>query len=257
MNLPELLAGVASVCEDHRHPADVRKVFAQLSRDPALMSRIDPCTNELQSRGLDLLYDLIAMHYWQAGKALAPVFRCELPPDIFRTDVPRLCLGLHARYSPLTAVLLSRSCPFVILSDFPGAVRKIAAQSGIVSGQIKLIGRDEKCLLHIRQQLARNVLVSSTIDFRRSNPGPFDLLSDTLLKVALKLQPVTCFGLHRVAPDGSIVYTARRLNLDQDLSGLKSDVMAFIAGIRKGASYEFARFDYEEQTRRARALMST
>ena len=238
-------------CERHRFAEDVRGVFVGLKGNPLVTQIVDTKLNQYQNTGNDLLYDLILAAYAHHRKRFVPEFVYEVNERIFESSQPRICLSLHSYFSPLTAILLKKRCPFVIVSDYPKVIIDNALSSGITSGKMEFISRDEKCLLNAKKFLKRNYVVSSTIDFQRTPTSAFSLLSDGMLRLALHLRPASFFGVNHVSDAGELHYVTRDIDLDGPIDRIKSDLVDFIASRKKVAKYAFSKFNYLEQRRPA------
>jgi len=234
-------------CEKHRFSADVRGVFVALKGNPLVEQIVDTKLNQYQNTGNELLYDLILAAYAYNRKRFVPEFVYEVNERIYDTSQPRICLSLHSYFSPLSAILLKKRCPFVIVSDFPKAIIETALSSGITSGKMEFISRDETCLLNAKKFLKRNYAVSSTIDFQRTPTSAFSLLSDGMLRLALYLRPASFFGINYVSDAGELNYVTRDIDLDCPIDQIKRDLVAFIANRKKAAKYTFSKFNYLEQ----------
>lgn len=234
-------------CGKHGFVPDVRGVFVALRGNPLVAQIVDSKLNHYQNTGNDLLYDLILVAYARNRKPFLPEFVYDVDERIFDTGQPRLCLSLHSYFSPLSSILLKRRCPFVIVSDFPQVIIDTALSSGIRSGRMEFIPRDETCLLNAKKYLKRNYVVSSTIDFQRTPTSAFSLLSDGMLRLALHLRPASFFGISYVSDAGQLHYATRDIDPGRSLEEIKHDVVEFIAGRKKVARYAFAKFNYAEQ----------
>lgn len=247
MNQLDLKNIIFEVCSKNNFPADVRDLFVSLKNNPLLINALGNKFNEYQSFHKDLLYDLILQTYLKERKVFIPFFKYEIDDAIYNTNLPRLCLNLHSNFSPLTSILIKKSCPFVVVSDYPNTVKRIAINSGIRSANIKIFSNNEACLLHTKNFLNKNYVVSSTIDFKSKMPGKYNLLSDGMLRLALFLRPVVFFGINFVNDAGELVYMTKAVNLDNNLDKIKTDILKFIVTYKINSQFEFGKFDYLKQ----------
>lgn len=234
-------------CNKFGFSSDIREIFVSLKQNTLVVNAIHNKTNEFQNTQNNLLYDLILLTYRKEKKFFFPIFKYSINEMIFDATLPRLCLNLHSNFSPLTSILIKKNCEFVVVSDYPNTIRRVAFNSGVRTGNIKIISRDETCLLNTKKFLEKNYVVSSTIDFRRNLPGKYNLLSDSMLKLALHMRSATLFGLNFVNDLGELVYVTMNINLDDNLEKIKQDLISFIATHKKNSQFEFDKFDYIEQ----------
>jgi hypothetical protein len=249
MNQIELEKIIFEACSNNCFPLDVRNIFISLRNNEIVMDGIKNRTNEYQNFGNELLYDRIKFTYWKNKKFFYPVFKYDIDPAIFDGNQPRLCLGLHSNFSPLSAILLGKNINFVVVSDFPETIRRVAFSSGIRSGNVKIISRNESCLLNAKKFLKKNYLVSSTIDFKTKVPGIYNKLSDGMFKFAASVKPKTFFGINFVSDIGELNYLGIKLDLDGGVEKIKEDVIAFLGDKKKNSKFKFEKFDYLEQKR--------
>lgn len=249
MNPQELEKIIFEACAQKSFPLDVSEIFISLRNNKILMDGIKNRTNEYQNFGNELLYDRIRLTYLKNKKFFNPIFKYDMDPGIIDGNQPRLCLGLHSNFSPLTAILLSKNLNFVVVSDYPETIKRVAFASGIRSGNIKIISSNKSCLLNTKKFLQKNFLVSSTIDFKLQMPGPYNMLSDGMFKFAESVQPKTFFGINFVNDIGELNYISINLDLDGGVEAIKKEVIEFLGSIKLKAKYQFGKFDYLEQKR--------
>jgi len=249
MNSIELEKIIFEVCSRHCFPVDVSDIFISLRENKIVMDGIKGRTNEYQNFDNELLYDRIHLTYSKNKKFFNPVFKYDIDSAIIDNNQPRLCLGLHSNFSPLSKILHSKNLNFVVVSDYPETIRRVAFSSGIRSGKIKIISRNETCLLNTKKFLRENYLVSSTIDFKRKIPGLYNLLSDSMFKFAISVRPKTFFGINLVSDIGELTYLGIKLDLDVGVEKIKKDVISFLENNKKNAKFQFDKFDYLEQKR--------
>lgn len=238
---------VFRVCKKHDFPTDIRKIFVFLREDSLLLNAINNKINKYQHVQKDLLYDLIVNAYSQEKKIFSPIFKYAIDDVIFNESLPRLCLNLHSNFSPLTSILIEKKSRFVVVSDYPDTIRRVAFNSGIRSANIKIISSNEACLLNTKKFLEKNYVVNCTIDFKGNAHGKYNLLSDSMLKLAKYLRPATLFGISFVNDFGELVYVTKNLNLDDDLEKIKQDLISFIATHNNNCQFKFYKFDYMKQ----------
>lgn len=234
-------------CNKYGFSSDVREIFVSLKQNNLVVNTIQNKINEYQNAHNDLLYDLILYTYRKEKKFFYPTFKYSINEMIFDATLPRLCLNLHSNFTPLTSILIKKNCLFVIVSDYPNSARRVAFNSGVRFGNAKIISRNEACLLNTKKFLQKNYVVNSTIDFQRNIPGKYNLLSDSMLKLALHMRPATLFGINFVNDLGELVYVTMNINLDDDLEKIKKDLISFIATHKKNSQFEFDKFDYIKQ----------
>jgi hypothetical protein len=249
MNPLELEKIIFEACAKTSFPLDVSEIFISLKNNKIFMDCIKTRTNEYQNFNNELLYDRIRTTYLKNKKFFNPIFKYDIDPAIIDGNQPRLCLGLHSNFSPLTALLISKSLNFVVVSDYPETIKRVAFASGLRSGNIKIISSDKTCLLNTKKFLKKNFLVSSTIDFKLQMPGTYNMLSDGMFKIAESVQPRTFFGINFVSDIGELNYISINLDLDGGIEKIKKDVIAFLKSIKMNAKYQFGKFDYLEQKR--------
>lgn len=242
-----LMQAILDVCVKYDFPLNISKVFFSLRNNQDVWDTVKIKTNRYQHYGNDLLMDLIHASYFKNKKNFHPIFKYDFDYNIIEKNEPRLWLALHSNFSPLIGSLLSKNYNFAVVSDFPKTVARIVFFSGIESGNVEIISRNESCLLHIKKFLQNGFSVLSTIDFKSKMPGPFNLLSDSLFKFAILIQPKTFFGLSSVNDNGEIIFSIINLDLDQGVEKIKKDVMHFIANKNKNIKFQFGKFDYRLQ----------
>jgi hypothetical protein len=256
MNPIELNQAIFEFCSEHNFPSDISKIFTLLRNNQDVLSAIKNRTNQYQNFDNDFLYDLISSIYWKNRKIFYPIFKYNVNDLIFDSNQPRLCLGLHSNFSPMTAFLLKKNLNFVVVSDFPQTIKKVAFSSGVRSGNIKIISRNETCLLNTKKFLQKNYLVSSTIDFKFKMPGPFNMLSDAMFMLAISIRPKTFFGINFVNNIGELTYITKDLKLDSGIEKMREDVLEFIANLKNNAKYQFGKFNYLEQNNLLNSIRS-
>ena len=248
MNRAELKDVILRSCEREGFPADITDIFVSLKKDAAVAEVLQRISNQFQHMGNDLLYDLISAVYSSHERVFQPQFKYAVDDALFDDSRPRMCLGLHSKFSPLTARLVQQDLKFVVVSDFPEMIQRVAFSSGVRAEKIKFIKRNQNCLLHAKNFLQKNHLVSSTIDFTSKVPGPFDRLSDSMLKLAKYTRPLTFFGLNCVNDQAEMTYIAQKLDMDQGLESVKEALAHFIAAHKSHGKFHFGAFNYQQQT---------
>lgn len=249
MNPLELEKIIFEACDRSGFPVDVSDIFISLRNNKIVMDGIKSRTNEYQNFDNELLYDRIHFTYLKNKKFFYPIFKYDIDPAIIDENQPRLCLGLHSNFSPLSAILIGKKLNFVIVSDYPETIKRVAFSSGIRSGNIKIISRNETCLLNTKKFLQKNYLVSSTIDFKKKMPGLYNVLSDSMFKFAISVRPKTFFGINFVSDIGELNYLSVKLDLDAGIEKIKKDVIAFLGDKKMNSKFQFEKFDYLEQKR--------
>jgi hypothetical protein len=248
MTRAQLMAAIVAECKRLGFPKEMGEVFQRLRSHPGAWAAIQIETNRYQNHDNDLLFDLIHLVYTRNKQLFSPVFRYDIDPAVFDPERPRLCLGLHSKYSPLSAALIQKNQKFVVVSDYPTTVKNVVLSSGIQSARVRTISRDETCLLQTKRFLQQNHLVSSTIDFHSKLPGPYDRLSDSMLRLAKTLRPDTFLGINTVNDLGEMTYKGIGLDVEAGVEKMKKDVLGFLAEHKKKAKFQFDKFDYLEQT---------
>jgi hypothetical protein len=254
MTRNELLSQVQQECLKFNFPTDITEIFKNLKSDNTIWNAIRVGTNQYQNHDNELLYDLIHLVYYKSKKSFTPVFKYDMDSEIFDATQPRLSLGLHSKFSPLSATIINRGLDFVVVSDYPETIKRVVLSSGVTRAEIKIISRNESCLLKSKKYLKQNYLVSSTIDFHGQMPGAYNMLSDSMVKLALTLRPKTFFGLNCVNDLGEMTYVSKQLSLDKGLEGLKNELLMLIDGHKKRARYQFGKFDYAEQKKMLQSM---
>ena len=231
-------------CKKFGFSSDIRETFVSLKQNTLVVNTINNKINEFQNTQNNLLYDLLLYTYRKEKKFFFPAFKYAVNDIIFDKNTPRLCLTLHSNFSPLMSELVKKKCHFAMVSDYPNVIKRVAFNSGVRSGNIKLISGNESCLLNSKKFLKRNYLVNSTIDFRTSIPGMYTFLSDSMLKLALSLRPTTSIGVNFVNDFGELTFITKELNLDNSLEEIKQDLIKFIVTHIENSKYEFSKFNY-------------
>lgn len=247
MNRTDLIWKIQQACQKDNFPYNITEIFKHLRSDDSIWKAIQAGTNQYQHHDNELLYDLIHLVYYKSKKNFIPVFKYDMGEEIFESTQARLSLSLHSKYSPLSTIFINRGLDFVVVSDYPETIKKVLLSSGVTRADIKTIRRNESCLLKSKKYLKQNYLVSSTIDFHSQMPGAYNMLSDSMMKLALALRPKTFFGLNCVNDLGEMTHVSTQLSLDRGLEGLKNELLGFIAEHKKKAKYQFGKFDLEEQ----------
>lgn len=247
MNPTELDQTLFDICAKKGFPSDITNIFKIARSNQEILGAIQNRTNQYQNFDNDLLFDLIFSIYWKNKKVFYPIFKYDVDETIFDNNQPRLSLGLHSNFSPLTAILLKKNLNFVVVSDFPETIKKVAFFSGVRSGDIKVISRNETCLLNAKKLLLKNYLVSCTIDFRKKMTDPFNMLSDSMFRLAISIRPKLFFGINFVNNNGELTYFAKHLKLDAGIEKMKGNVVEFLTNLKSNANYEFGKFNYQEQ----------
>jgi len=247
MNFADLEKIIIDTCHQHHFSTDIRDIFISIKAHQNVMNAMVSLTSKFQNVDNDLLYDLIAMSYQKHQRFFYPVIKCKLNEKILDQNQPRLCLGLHSNFSPLTALLLKRNIDFVIVSDYPEILKINVFASGVRNADIKIISSDETCLLNTKKHLQKNHLVSSTIDFQKNLHGQYDSLSDSMLKFARVMQTATFFGVSAVNDMGELTYTTIEVDIDSDIETIKESLLRFISKYKAKAHYEFDKFIYRKR----------
>jgi hypothetical protein len=235
---------VLDECKKYDFSSDIRQVFTSLKDNALVVNALKIKSNEYQNSGSNLLYDLVLYAYLSQGKFFFPTFKYEVNSLVFDKNLPRLCLTLHSNFSPLMSALIKQKCLFAMVSDYPDVIKRVAFNTGIRSGKIDLISGNEACLLRVKKLLKKNYFVNSTIDFKTSIPGRYIFLSDSMLKLALFLRPITLFGVNFVNDFGELIFITKDIDLDNGLDEIKQDIMNFISTYKENTKYEFSKFDY-------------
>lgn len=244
MTTLDLRQTVLDECKKHDFSSDITQVFIAIKDNALVVNALKIKSNEYQNSGNDLLYDLILNAYFSQGQPFIPTFKYEINPLIFDRNAPRLCLTLHSNFAPLLPAIIKQDCNFIVVSDYSDTVKKVAFNTGIRSGKIEMISGNEACLLRVKSYLKKDYLVNSTIDFRTSIPGRYIFLSDSMLKLALFLRPITLIGVNFVNDFGELTFITKDINLDNGLDEIKQDLMNFIYTYKENTKYEFSKFDY-------------
>lgn len=238
----ELLNFIADVCKAFNFPQDIRELFVFLKNNIQVANSLNNCVSEFQNSQNDLLYDLILIAYLRESKAFFPSYKYVVNNIIFNSSLPRLCLNLHANFSPLTHILSKENIPFVVVSDTPSAVIQSAFNSGLRTGHISTISAGKECLLKAKQYLNKNYVVNCDIDFKPDITSNYSLLSDSMLKLAIRIRVPTVFGINSVNDIGELVYLTINININNDLTIIKSEILNFISYYRKNSFFKFDKF---------------
>lgn len=247
MNLIDLTQILLKICSQYDFPSNIINLFKIARSNKDIQAGIKNLTNQYQNFDNSLLYDLILFIYCSKNKFFYPVFKYDVDNTIFDSNQPRLCLGLHSNFSSLMPILLKKNLNFVLVSDFPEGISTLAFRSGVRFGNIKLIRRDETCLLNAKKFLQKNYLVSSTIDFKSQMPGPFNMLSDNMVRLAISIRPKLFFGINFVNNIGELTYFCRELKLDPSIDKMRQNVQRFIANSKNRANYKFGKYNHQQQ----------
>lgn len=247
MSSINFLQAVEKKCIDFDFPLNITNVFSDLKNNTDLVNLANITTNRFQNYGNDLLMDLIHASYFKNKKIFNPIFRYDFDDKILLQNEPRLFLGLHSNVSPIISALMNLHHNCAVVSDFPKTVRRIIRYSSVLSGNLEIIKRDETCLLNIKKFLQNNYSVASTIDFRKNKNATFNLLSDSLFKLAIATKSKTYFGLNSVNDNGEIVTTIFKLDLNQGINEIKKDIIDFITVKKKNSKFIYSKFDYHSQ----------
>jgi hypothetical protein len=250
----ELNKTVLEVCNHYDFPNDIGNIFSTLRNSKIFSDLIKNKTNEYQNYENELIYDFIFIKYFYSNKFFNPKFIYHIDDQLFDSSRPRFCLSLHSNFSPLIAILKRENTSFIIHADSPKiSVNSISLASGLKSGSLEFIKRDHGSLLKMKYFLDRNYLISSTIDFRhRTTPGIFNMLSDSILKLASLTHTETYFGISTVNNFGEVTYRTKKIGIGENIDSIKKEILETITDFKNSSSYSFSKFEFLKKNSNSR-----
>ncbi len=247
MTSESLAQRIQQACVHHDFPSDVKLVFQDVLSDATAREFLATTKNVLQNSGNALLYDLLLEAYLKHEREFVPDIKFKMNKSLIEDYKPMLCLSFHSNFSPLALLLLSKERPVAVVSDYPNTIKRVARSTGLRKGSMDLISADSRCLANILKRLREGYSVISTIDFRNAMGKPFDQVSDSALRFACKVKPVTVGGINTVTDAGELVCVVRRLDPEAGLAQMKADLSQFVGRQKPRAQYQFSEYDYQQQ----------
>ena len=244
---PEFYKYIRKVIDKNNYPEVITPIFRELRENIDIQIFLSKNTDQHQNYGNDLLLDSIASIYFEEKRAFKPIINYQIHNEILNTSVPRLCLNLHSNFSPLTKLVLHKNETIFLLSDFPETAKKVAYFSNITTGNIITFRRDKSSLLKAKDFLFNSKIVSATIDFQTKIPGIFNRLSDSMLKLAYIIKPITFFGAQYVKDDGSLFYETINIDFSKSIEESKSLILNLIFKNRIRSEFSWSTFNHIEQ----------
>jgi hypothetical protein len=238
---------VSNLLENHNFPTHIDSIFNDIKSDKLICSFIDRNCDQHQNFNNDLLLDTIVGIYLSKNKFLNVKFNYKIQDSLLIENAPRLCLNLHSNFSPLTKLVLFKNQQINILSDFPDTIKQVLRYSGIKNGNVVYFRADSAALLRAKNLLNKLQCVSSTIDFKSSVPGTFNLLSDSMLRLAYQIKPETFFGVNFVSDIGEVIYETIKVDLQDGIDANKDYILSFAQSRRKKCRYTWQKFNYVNQ----------
>jgi hypothetical protein len=238
---------LTTLLESYDFPSHPYMMFSEIKRDNLVASFVEKNCDQHQNFDNDLLLDTIAEIYLSKNKFLNIKFHYKIQDSLLIDGAPRLCLNLHSNFSPLTKLVLFKNQKINILSDFPDTIKQVLRYSGIKSGNVVYFRADSSALLRAKNLLNKLQCISSTIDYKSSVPGTFNLLSDSMMRLAYQIKPETFFGVNFVSDIGEVIYETIKIDFRDSIDTNKDYILSFAQSRRKKCRYTWQKFNYVNQ----------
>lgn len=206
-------AAINSTFSNNTHDIDYSKLWQLLYDNRILKIEIGLLDNFYQHNWNEQLLFLICRFYLVNKIQFIPSIKwaCKEP---FQTNI--LTLNLHFGISPLAYYAHQQAAMYCVVSDYPKAVKISFGLIGLYSSTPKIINRDQKVFMRIKEALNSNYLVSCAIDYRDQINGNFNSISPNIFKFILKYKIDSQSIAYRVLDNGQIDLVPIFLNGEEE-----------------------------------------